>query len=457
MRFGLMVRYISVSMMLIIGLVLVVCSLVIEVPAQAQEADAVLVKDIRAGSSGSFPEDLVAAGNLLFFTTDTGLWRSDGTGSGTFEPGDPNVLNGSFSSLTNFNGQLFFIHNSGAENYELWQSDGTEAGTALVTDIATSPPGLFPGNLTVMGDTLFFGVSDLSGNNGALWKSDGTASGTTQVATLSGDPADTVAVGNRIFLRVRNTTASPQVEELWTSDGTSAGTIKLADFDIISNLTAFNGQLFFEGDFELWRSDGTVSGTNLVQAGVSFWGSEVIGNVFFFAHDNDLWKSDGTTLGTVQVKDFADQIPIGNGLALERLTNVNGTLFFVFQRSNETPIEYELWRSDGTEAGTTLVKTFQAVDGFFAAPTVLTNVNGVLFFGAGEAATGRELWRSDGTTGGTVLAADIDPGADSSVPLKLTVVGDTLFFSAGNDEFGNELWKYGSREEHRVFIPIIRR
>ncbi len=60
-----------------------------------------------------------------------------------------------------------------------------------------------------------------------------------------------------------------------------------------------------------------------------------------------------------------------------------------------------LWKSDGTAAGTVLVKEIS--------PTELTNVNGTLFFAATDGATGRELWKSDGTTAGTIRVKDISP------------------------------------------------
>jgi ELWxxDGT repeat protein len=78
------------------------------------------------------------------------------------------------------------------------------------------------------------------------------------------------------------------------------------------------------------------------------------------------------------------------------LTNVNGTLFF---RAYEPSTGCELWKSDGTAAGTVLVKLFE----FWAWPEQLTNVNGTLFFRMYQPETRWELWQSDGTTGGTVL------------------------------------------------------
>jgi ELWxxDGT repeat protein len=59
----------------------------------------------------------------------------------------------------------------------------------------------------------------------------------------------------------------------------------------------------------------------------------------YFSVGSELWKSDGTTAGTVEITDLAAE---GN---LSDLFDVNGTLFFL---ANHTTLH----RSDGTEPGT---------------------------------------------------------------------------------------------------------
>lgn len=127
----------------------------------------------------TFPSDLIASGNTLFFTaidTTAGreLWKSDGTAAGTFLLKDINPLANGDSNikyLTNVNGTLFFTADDGIHGRELWISNGTEVGTKLLKD--TSPFNLFgPSYLTVVGGNLFFTVA------GDLWKSDGTEAGT---------------------------------------------------------------------------------------------------------------------------------------------------------------------------------------------------------------------------------------------------------------------------------------
>ena len=107
----------------------------------------------------------------------------------------------------------------------------------------------------------------------------------------------------------------------------------------------------------------------------------------------------------------------------------------------------ELWKSDGTAAGTVIVKDiFPGSDtsgtAYSSSPQDLTNVGGTLFFTAEDEAIGRELWTSDGTASGTVMVKDIDPDSFydypySSNPSSLTDVDGTLFFSADDENRSN--------------------
>jgi ELWxxDGT repeat protein len=155
----------------------------------------------------------------------------------------------------------------------------------------------------------------------------------------------------------------------------------------------------------------------------SNWRSLVaIGSTTYFAADDgvhgvELWKSDGTVAGTTLVKDFSPGGHTGYyggyypySSYPGGLTNVNGTLFFWVHGTGIGP---RLWKSDGTEAGTVMVASVNSAVGLPEARGNPTNVNGTLFFTSGDSRwgfDGVELWNSDGTTVGTVLVKDIFPG-----------------------------------------------
>ncbi len=264
-------------------------------------------------------------------------------------------------------------------------------------------------------------------------------------------------------------------------------------------LTDVRGTLYFSANdgkhgFELWRSDGTARGTRMVKdinhgrGWSDLYGITAVNRIIYFAADDgvhgaELWRSDGTARGTRMVKDINPVV--GSGGPYE-LTDVNGTLFFA-TLSDANHVS-ELWRSDGTEAGTTVVKSVSAValtdfrgalyfsgpgglwrsDGTEAGTTIvkdnigigtydpLTDVNGILYFGADDGVHGSELWRSDGTEAGTTMVKDLNPGAGSSA-IYLTGANGTLYFGAsfGPGPIPNELWRSDGTEAGTTLVKAI--
>jgi ELWxxDGT repeat protein len=122
--------------------------------------------------------------------------------------------------------------------------------------------------------------------------------------------------------------------------------------------------------------------------------------------------------------------------------DVNGTLFFLAFTPNEGG---ELWKSNGTDAGTMMVKDIRPGVGVSSNCSQLVAVGSTLFVQANDGVNGRALWKSDGTGPGTVMVADINPGGDAFVPNAfdgvVVATDDTLFFIADDGTHGNELWK----------------
>lgn len=162
-----------------------------------------------------------------------------------------------------------------------------------------------------------------------------------------------------------------------------------------------------------------------------------VGDHFFFTSADhragiELWRSDGTTAGTALVKDI-NPGPDGSTSYSHEMLNIQGTLFFV---ADDGSSGYELWKSDGTEAGTTLVKDIQPGPGG-SYPQNLANVAGTLFFVADDGVHGGELWKSDGTEAGTTLVKDICQNCNWWVkPSSLVDVDGTLFFMADDGAHG---------------------
>jgi ELWxxDGT repeat protein len=184
--------------------------------------------------------------------------------------------------------------------------------------------------------------------------------------------------------------------------------------------------------------------------------TDVNGTLFFVANDGihgfELWKSDGTTAGTVLVKDI--QAGAASGSPGEMIA-VGNTLYFW---ADDGVDGRELWKSDGTSSGTLLVKDISPGAGasFPGYVSSFVNAQGTLIFAANDGSHGVELWRTDGTPGGTVMLTDIFAGAIGSSPQQLTVVGSEIFFVATDASNGRALWKTDGSASGTVMIKDIR-
>jgi len=325
------------------------------------------------------------------------------------------------------------------------------------------------GGVVQVGNTIYFqGVNTANDLGAELYKTDLTSFTPTLVRDIEpgatgSNPIELTNVNGTLYFIAADSTSGLEV---WKSDGTSAGTQVVAEISpgalpsFPQFLTNVNGTLFFSAEEinagrELYKSDGTSAGTVIVKdiypgffnSSFPFGLTNVNGTLFFRADDGvtnyELWKSDGTCAGTVLVRDInpgMDMMGYAYGSLPSGLFNLNGTLYFA---AGQAGTGFELWKSDGTSVGTVLVKDINPTGDSFTPYSRFTNVNGVLFFGAGDGVGGTELWKSNGTSAGTVLVKDINtaaPGAGSS-PSSLTNVNGTLFFSAFNPTFGYELWK----------------
>src|ERR1051325_2159256 len=154
------------------------------------------------------------------------------------------------------------------------------------------------------------------------------------------------------------------------------------------------------------------------------------GFVYFAAttplQGRELWKTDGTEQGTTLV---ADVVP-GNGSSNPSplLPVSNSVLFLATDEAHGT----EIWRTDGTAAGTALLLDINpgpASVGFSSGSLFGSR----FFFNADDGVNGKELWVTDGTAAGTHMVADLVPGAGASNVTSIRAVGNQLSFftSAG--------------------------
>ncbi len=464
-----------------------------------------LLVDGCPGACSSRPLFLATTSNLVFWVTagdaQPRLWRSDGTRAGTFAlAGAASDLTVSLSSLPEpptvalIDETLYFPGCTPDLGCDLWRSDGTPEGTVLVFDA----PGVT--GIHAAARKLFF-VGQTEPGELALWSSNGTAAGTIPILDLDARPLALVGTTNRLFF-IRVTGSARQ---LWVSDGTAAGTRQLTSFPAQgvavrqgSTLQAIGSRVYFLADDgvggeEIWRSDGTAAGTvritefqnprpflaplELVEVadrlifkanagdGYGLWSTtgvsrtmsrlagscpgcprlllehplvQTAGRALFAAettdHGRELWRTDGTQAGTGLLADVCS----GRcGGLLTGPARAGSTAFFVASEEGVSSRGANLWRSDGTAAGT---HRFTHFTGELEVSQSFLVARGPEVFFTARTQYGHELWVGDGTRPGTRLLTDFADRHDSSTPLELVALGERLFFTACEDRF-RKLWR----------------
>lgn len=391
-------------------------------------ADGTMLIDIFPGKP-SFPHGFTRFKGEIYFQAGTEkgyeLWKSDGTPAGTImvkdiNPGPGSSFTSHYVEFAEYRGELYFQANDGVHGFELWKTDGTEAGTVMVEDIHTlSPAGSSgPGRFRVMNDVLYFhAYHGLGGYK--LRKFDGTLPSrlvnNNDLGSVAGAPdalpAPFPMLNGELYMSARDM-LSPQYA-LWKSDGTFAGSVMVKNLPPVG-IKSLNNAIFFSANdgvngSELWKTDGTTEGTVMVKDIYPGAGSSIVRmptpvpkkNLLYFqamdpVYGYELWKSDGTEAGTSMVKDINVEIPGGHPTQyhINHLTVLKDRLYFVTRDPINGP-EQRLWKTDGSAKGTVLLGDFRFVD-------KLTVFKKKLYF---TATRGSEsgLWRTNGTPENTVL------------------------------------------------------
>ncbi|XXF81421.1 hypothetical protein P2318_17195 [Myxococcaceae bacterium GXIMD 01537] len=352
-------------------------------------------------------------------------------------------------NLLDADGRLFYSADDGVHGREPWRSEGTRATTRLIKDIVPGAAGSSPSEYVEVHGRAYFSVRN------ELWKSDGTGGGTSRVATFPENSRPSVLLdfhGKLLFA-----VDTPEFgRELWISDGTTRGTKLWLDVNpgpatgFLGDIVELEDDIVFDSLLgegassrrALLRVDsrrrvtelyGTPGDTDIGIFRVTVVGDSVFFLVDFTDGEPSLVVSDGTAGGARFLHDFFDSNTPRD------FTDFKGQLYFSADEPGTTGTE--LWTSDGTPAGTVLVKDIRpGVEG--SGPDGLTVVGERLYFSADDGEHGRELWRSDGTESGTQLAADIRAGPEGSAPLSLVRVNKRLYFSADEGVHGREPWKF---------------
>jgi ELWxxDGT repeat protein len=324
-----------------------------------------MVKDAYPGAGDGVESEgeLVATSTRLYFPGDSDLdgvelWTSDGTSFGTRLILDAySGANGTHpNGLTRWGDKVIFQADDGDNGEEPWMSGGTAATTSILKDIRPDGSST-PEEFTVVSPTkVFFTAYSTSGRQ--IWQTNGTAAGTAVVDAASTGtlPQHLVALGDRVLY----TALTPGMgRELWGTDGTAAHTALVKDINpiagagsFIDEMTVYNGRAYFRGagadqDDELWRTDGTSAGTfqlkNIALTGDSTpYGFISEGGYLYFnaradGVGSELFRTNGTASGTMMVRDIYPGPQSSSPLPMQAVSN---TLFF---RASDAAHGAELW------------------------------------------------------------------------------------------------------------------
>ena len=295
--------------------------------------------------NGVFPSQIFGVVNnkLLFWANDgidTKLWVTDGTLSGTsilnndaiyasYTPHpDDNHIN---------NGKFYFFAGSGSLGNELWVSDGTSTGTYMVKNINTNSGGSSVASssesnkIVALNNKIYFvATSSNAAVSSELWESDGTDAGTklavdVRPGSIGSQINDLIIFKNKIYLIANRLGISGQKLSLISTDGTDAGTTVIdtvysANLPEYFKMRIYNDELYLrvkhpnfgEELFKLNSNNelicikdialGTAQG---LVAGSYTYFEEYDNKLWFIASPTAglsyIWNTDGTEAGTKQI------------------------------------------------------------------------------------------------------------------------------------------------------------
>ncbi|MCE7924194.1 MAG: T9SS C-terminal target domain-containing protein [Haliscomenobacteraceae bacterium CHB4] len=362
--------------------------------------------------------------------------------------------------------KVFYRKTEPATGLELWSADGTPGSGALLKDCNPGPAGSYPFNFTIADSLMYF----RAGSNGKqIWRTDGTPDGTFLLFEAN-IPVQWImtgslkSIGNRLYFMLLH----PQTDavEIWKSDGTTAGTVKVSDVPPAEDSPVTFRVAVLGNKYIYMGYDPVLSCREWIAFDIETLGIEtlfditvpnsynpvlfkndlhpVLNNEFYFFYRKtdggnlvELWKTDGTTAGTIKVKTL-------DNFTVVPLSPSKLRFFFLVYKYNNDGDDIELWSSDGTETGTQLAKYLgKSYYVGYQIPSAATD-SAVCFrhpiFGPGLPDL---IVRSDGTESGTFFPNGIPASwLEDASPSGFTAgPGGSVFFRANHEFDRDGIWR----------------
>jgi len=316
-----------------------------------------------------------------------------------FENLPENAVSNNISMLGEFDNRLLFFDDVAGVR-KLWLSDGTPEGTFPLEPSGQTSIGLF----SRQDDAMYF-----LERRGTDFVVSALLPGMSELQPVFTQPDIRLILlwnDNFYFTRLKTGTVSDHELVKYNPDDQALEVLFTSGFGGMRGLSATNNEVIFiantaEGKM-LGKTDGTLANTaayhTLYPTGSEFAQQVHMSTdgekMYFFYHPNNtpynLWVTDGTSAGTQILKTY--EFPAFGGLPARPFAFLGGQFFYTMREEGApSGTTFKLHTTDGTPAGTTVLNQYN----FYNHPRNLTVFDGRIFYNS----LGAGNWSLDATNG----------------------------------------------------------
>ena len=330
-----------------------------------------LVKDINQVPSGSMPlsgsiRSFESINNITVCLTQTNLPEYNIISIDSTNHITSTLLSLGFygqenMKFTKFNNFLYFFVNTPDSGKGLWKTDGTQAGTTKVIGQLYNPSEL----IIYQGSIYFL-------NYNTIWKSDGTSAGTSVLINstniiVTNPSQNLIGFNNSLIFRTSNQNvylSKLNLQSLTIStvalmpwDDTYSTPLITTSVDVDTALYFFDRRVHFDetnDNYFLWKIRGSDFQASVIDTFKTYIQDFNKANnyIFFLSKNKLLTISPGAKQKSIVLRDTISTIPENSRFSTFSLM-LNDKFYFIAAGKHSG---YKLWKSDGTNAGTIVIK-----------------------------------------------------------------------------------------------------